>query len=195
MLSFELAGIKVTRKGLNPKLVERDFQRQLTDTTRWTRTQISKQVRAKYNVKAGLLGGGRLSRVRIRKVRLGRALVYRSTMLGLDRMSPTTFSVNTNRGKRRAVRVMVKRGHRKFVKGGFKGRSRDGKRDFIYRRVVNSSGQTEKTSSGKDKLERLYTISLAHMVGQTPLVQLSDPVAKHFFNGFEKRLAKQKPRR
>lgn len=194
MLSFELANIKVTRKGLNPKVVERDFQRQLTDTTRWTRTQISKQVRAKYNVKAGLLGGGKLSRVRIRKVRLGRALVYKSTMLGLDRMSPTTFKVSTGRGPRRGVRVMVKRGQRKFVRGGFKGKSRDRSRDFIYRRVVNSSGVTQKTSSGKDQLERLYTISLAHMVGQVPIVKLGDPVAKHFREGFDKRLAKQKVR-
>lgn len=89
---------------------------------------------------------------------------------------------------------MVRPRKRKLVKGGFRGRSRDGRRDFIYRRVADADGKTQKTSSGKDKLERLHTISLAHMVGQVPIIKLSDPVAKHFYNGFNKRLAKQKPR-
>lgn len=173
----------------NPEKFQKEHERQLTDTARKTRTIISQQVRQIYKVPAALLGGGSLSTVKIISFAGQRVLSYKANMIGLDKMSAARTAPK-GKPKRRGVKVTVKKGQRKLVKGGFLGRSRDRQREFVYRRVTDASGKTLKTRNGKDKLERLRTISTAHMVSNTPIVQRTDEVFKHFENGLRKRLEK-----
>jgi hypothetical protein len=190
MFDFELVGLQKMAKGYNPVKFDREFNRQLTDSARKARTLVSRQVRLRYNVKAGLLGGGKLSAVKIKVARGRRILLYRSTMLGLDKMSAKKVAVSSARGKRYGVNVTVKKGQRSRVKGGFLGKSRNRRNTFVFKRVVDSQGNTQKTRNGRDQLERLFTISVAHMVGQTPIAENGREIFLHFEQGFAKRLKK-----
>jgi len=191
-LNFELAGLKEMSKGFNPARFQREFDRQQVDTTRRLRTIISKQVRTKFKVPASLLGGGKLSTVRIKKVAHKRILSYRGHMIGLDKMSASPAKVVGT--KRKGVRVTVKRGNRGLVKGGFLGTPKNsitGKK-LVFKRVLNSKGKNTKTKNNKGKIKRLFTISIAHMVSDANIVKNGEEIAKHFAAGFSKRLSKIK---
>lgn len=189
MLNFQLAGFDKVAKGLDPRKVEKAFDWQLTSTARRARTLVSQQVRRSYNNRAGLaglLGGGKLSTVRIRKLKHKRVLLYRANMIGLDKMSASRV-INTTTPRTYGVNVTIRQGQRKRVKGGFLGKSRDRKRTFVYTRVGN-----QKTKNKKDKLERKFTISVAHMVGRTNVAKNGNEVVDHFAQGFKKRLDKMR---
>lgn len=193
MLDFELEGFSKMAKGFDPKKFEKQFQFQLTDTARKARTLVSQQIRRKYNVKAGLLGGGKISTVRIRKVKGRRILLYKAHMLGLEKMSATRVNVSTPRGKRFGVNVTVKKGNRQRVKGGFLGTPKNNPtKKFVFARVRNKDGSTKTTKTGKNALERKFTISVAHMVGKTDVALNGKEVYEHFSKGLSKRLAKIK---
>ncbi len=195
MFNIKAIDIGVFSKQMDPAKIRQHFDWQLTSTARKARTLISKQIRIKYTVRADRLGGSRVSNVAIRKAKNSRVLLYRAHMIGLEHMRASRVIAERVPSKKPGgkprklygVNVTVKKGRRRRVKGGFLGKSRDGRRKFVYARVPG-----EKTSTGKDKLERKLTISVAHMVGQVPIVKNSQEVHSHFTDGFFKRLRNMK---
>jgi len=193
MFAFEISGLKDMSKGINPVKFQRAFDRQQIDTVRKTRTLISKQTRRRYNVPANLLGGTKLSKVRIQKLGNSRILRYQGHMVGLEKMGAKQFLLSTgvNRsGSRRKkkkwnVKVAIKKGNRKIVQGAFFGKGKNSGATFVFKRDKN-----KKTKSGKYKLKRTFTISIAHMVAQVPVAKNNAEIARHFNDGFAKRLIK-----
>lgn len=193
MFTFEISGIKDLSKGINPIKFQREFDRQQIDTVRKARTLVSQQVRRRYDVPARLFGGTKFSKVRIQKLGNSRILRYKGHMIGLEKMKAKQYLLGTGvkrknskkQKKKWNVKVTVKRGNRRIVQGGFFGKGKNSGATFVFKRVKN-----EKTKKGKDKLKRTFTISIAHMVAQVPVAKNGAEIARHFNDGFAKRLIK-----
>jgi hypothetical protein len=123
------------------------------------RTATSKLVRARYNIKASDVKAKGLEIKRATQNHLGGALEIKGTMLPVSLFSPSGGG-QTKRGKRKPVSVMIVRGARKVVKGGFM---------HADRRVLRRKG------AERLPLDLVYTIGVPQMVGQ---LQISQEVEK-----------------
>jgi hypothetical protein len=123
------------------------------------RTAMSKLVRARYNIKASDVKAKGLEIVKATSKQLSGALAIKGTMLPVSLFSPSGGG-QTMRGKRKPVSVMIVRGARKVVKGGFM---------HADRRVLRRKG------AERLPLELVYTIGVPQMVGQ---LEISKEVEK-----------------
>jgi len=134
-LTYHGTGFKELRRRLDPKLLDRALNAAMQKTAMKVRTHISKDVRQKYNVKAGDIA----KVVKITKVKSrdgGRLIAYTSGGVGLDKFSPLKKKVKTARGLRRGVSVRIRKDRgRRLVKGAF---SADVHGTKIFRRQGDS---------------------------------------------------------
>jgi len=156
VIRYEITDLPELRRTFNPKFVDQALDRAMQVATTKTRTRLSRQVRQVYNIKAGDVSRS----VVIRKIAQGRVLVYQGRMIGLDKFTARPRKVRTAAGKRIGVTVQVRKDRgRKLVKAAF----------------IAGRGQVIFKRTGEDRLplERLFGPSIAHMIGQSDVLDIA----------------------
>lgn len=135
-LTYRGEGFEELRRKLDPKLLDKALNTAMQRTAMKVRTHISKDVRKKYNVKAGAIGKAvRISKVKSRHG--GRLIAYTGKAIGLDKFGAKEKTVKSARGQRRGatVQVLKGRGSRNMVRGGFLAPGKNGNGPFLFRRI------------------------------------------------------------
>ena len=141
-MDVTLTNIDALRKAFDPKLVKTALDRAIRTAADRVRTQISRDVRERYNIKAGDIGKA----VTLRAVNsdgvLQRLLVYTGGRISLARFGARPRVVRGGRRKYKGVTVQVLKSEaRQMVKGGFLAKGRNAKEDTpqqIFQRTGDS---------------------------------------------------------
>lgn len=125
MFSVQMTGYQAMQERVGPKVMLRTMNRTLKQTLMRTRTQLSKDVRDVYNVKARQISKA----VSIKRISWKPAhyeMIYRGTRLGFDKnYATTTFGLMSARGPRRGARVKIRHDRgRKHLHPAFKHKGR-----------------------------------------------------------------------
>lgn len=161
MFQYEITNLDKLRRKYEPKLVDKALNQALQVATTKLRTRVSRELRRRYNIKAGEVAKS----VSIRKLSDGRMLIYSGSMIGLDKFSARPKRVSTRLGKRTGVTVQVRKDQgRKQVRRGFLAKG-----GLIFKRVPG----TKMRDKNKEQIERQFTSSIAHMAGNKAIGELA----------------------
>lgn len=144
MIELKLANIDELRRALDPKLVKKALDRAISAAANRVRTQISVDVRARYNIKAGDVGKSVTLRPINQDGVVNRLLTYTGGRLSLRMFaaSGATPRIGKRTGRQLPVRVTVLKSEgRKVVQGGFlaKGLNATGETPYqIFQRLGDS---------------------------------------------------------
>lgn len=157
VLEFGFEDFEKVKRAFSPEVVEKAMRTTVTRTARKARTEVSKQIRQVYTIKAGTVK--ETVSLSSRSTPDGRVSVlqYRGGPLPIDRFSRSLRSVSTPRGRRPAVSVRVKKsGGRKLVRGGFPLRGRAAGK--------NGNPTMQRTTDDRLPIERVFSLSVPQMV-------------------------------
>jgi hypothetical protein len=164
MISLELRNLKALKSAFDPKAVDNALTRAVKTASDRVRTQISRDVRATYNIKAGDIGKA----VRVRQLRQADVptgmLVYTGGRLSLAKFGARPKKI----GKRKGVTVQVRKGSgRSLVKGAFLGAGVNSQSQIIFQRI------------GQDRLpiRKLTGPAIPTMVSQREIVDKASDMA------------------
>jgi hypothetical protein len=137
ILEFSFQDFDNVKASFDPKVVQKALRTTITRTARKARTEVSKQIRSEYTVKAKTIKDTVSLRTKRTAEDTVSILSYRGGSLPIDRFSVSQRRVSTSSGPRRGVSVRIrKNGGRKVLKGGFKLRGQ--KADPTMERVGDS---------------------------------------------------------
>lgn len=121
LLEFSFQDFDKVRGSFDPKIVRKALRTTITRTARKARTEVSKQIRQEYTVKARTIKETVSLRTERKAEDVVSILSYRGGSLPIDRFSVTQRTVRSASGPRRGVSVRIRKGGgRKVLKGGFK---------------------------------------------------------------------------
>lgn len=177
VMRVDLENVEAVKKALDPEKVEKALIRALDSAARKEKTQISKDVRSDYLIKAAEINKS----VSIRKLKSGRnparLIVWRGAAPGLHKFAPRLKKINTARGRRVGVTVQTRRSKpRSLVKGGF---------------MANVHGNRILIRKGKTRypVKRKHGPSVARMVQRTIGEEnLSARISKNVVKEFHRQL-------
>lgn len=142
MIRLTLDNVEELQRHFDPASVVKALDRSIAAAAARVRTGVSRDVRQRYNVKAGDVSRS----VTLRPVRRGevldRLLVWTGGRLGLEKFgmrTRTTYGAAPGKGrrtKRKGVTVVVLKGEgRQVVPGAFPGRGRNSQAEFAFQRI------------------------------------------------------------
>lgn len=135
MIEMTLTNIDEIRRAFDPKLVKKALDRAISTAANRVRTQISVDVRARYNIKAGDVGKSVTLRPINQDGVINRLLAYTGGRLSLRMFAAGSAapSYSKRSGRQLPVRVTVLKAEgRKQVQGGFLAKGRNAKGDTPY---------------------------------------------------------------
>lgn len=135
MIEMTLTNIDEIRRAFDPKLVKKALDRAISTAANRVRTQISVDVRQRYNIKAGDVGKSVTLRPINQDGVINRLLAYTGGRLSLRMFasSGATPRIGKRSGRQLPVRVTVLKAEgRKVVQGGFLAKGRNAKGDTPY---------------------------------------------------------------
>lgn len=163
-MDITLTNIDALRRAFNPRLVAQALDRSIRAAAERVRTQISRDVRQRYNIKAGEIGNAVTLRAVNRDGELSRLLVYTGGRLSLRKFGARPRVVHSGNRKLRGVTVQVLKSEgRKIVKGGFLAKGLNAK-DDTPEQIFQRDGDKRKMKKG-------------HYIGQMrqPIRKLTGP--------------------
>lgn len=129
-MDITLSNIAELRKAFDPKLVKQALDRSIRTAAERVRTQISRDVRERYNIKAADIGKSVTLRAVNRDGVLDRLLVYTGGRISLAKFGARPRVVRVGKRKYKGVTVQVLKAEaRQIVKGGFLAKARNAKDD------------------------------------------------------------------
>lgn len=156
MLTFTFDNFAEVKARFDPRVVQRAVRTTITRTATRAKTEVSRQIRAIYNIKAGTVNEVVRRRIERRSEETVAVLEYRGSPLPVDRFGTSTRMVNTRRGKRVAVTARVRKDRgRQIVRGAFPLRGR------------GEGGPTmERQGDGRLPIRRVFRLSVPQMLNE-----------------------------
>lgn len=154
LLQFSFQDFDKVQAAFDEDVIRKAMRTTITRTARKARTNVSKQIRREYTVKAATIKDTVSLRTEKQRADTVAVLSYRGGTLPIDRFSTSVRTVGTPRGQRRAVSARIKkRSGRKIVRGGFP--------------LRGDSGPTmERTTERRLPISRVFTLSVPQMINQ-----------------------------
>lgn len=120
MIEVKLENIDALRKAFDPKIVKQSLDRAIRTAAERVRTQISRDVRQRYNIKAGDVGKSVTLRAISQDGIVNRLLAYTGARISLARFGARPRQVRVGKRKYTGVTVQVLKAEpRQLVKGAF----------------------------------------------------------------------------
>lgn len=152
ILEFSFQNFEEVKRAFDPKIVQKAINSTIPRTARKARTEVSKQIRSVYAIKAATVKETVTLRTERKTDEVFSILSYRGASLPIDRFSTSVRSKATPKGRRTAVSARVKKsGGRKLVKGGFPLQGRTGP-------------TMKRTGDSRLPIERVFSLSVPQML-------------------------------
>jgi len=154
LLRFSFENFDEVQRAFDPEIVKKAIRTTIPRTMRKARTNVSKEVRKIYNIKAATVKEAVSLRSRRTSEETVSILEYRGGPLPLDRFGTSIRTIATDRGRRRAVSAKIKKaGRRRVVSGAFP--------------LRGDSGPTmQRQGDSRLPIERIFSLSLPQMVNR-----------------------------
>lgn len=154
LLQFGFENFEEVRRAFAPEIVTKALRSTIPRTMRKARTNVSKEIRKVYNIKAGTVKDTVSLQSRRTSDSTVSILSYRGGSLPLDRFGTSIRTISTRLGKRRAVSAKVKKGgRRRVVAGAFP--------------LKGDTGPTmQREGDSRLPIERIFSLSVPQMVNQ-----------------------------
>lgn len=142
MIDITLENIAALRRAFDPEIVKKALDRAIKTAAERVRTQISRDVRERYNIKQGDIGKS----VTLRAVKsdgvVQRLLVYTGARISLAKFGARPRNVRVGKRTYRGATVQVLKSEgRQLVKGGFLAKGLNAKDDTpqqVFQRIGDS---------------------------------------------------------
>ena len=156
MLTFTFDNFDEVKRRFEPRVVQRAVNTTVTRTATRAKTEVSRQIRAIYNIKAGTVNEVVRRRIERRSEETVAVLEYRGNPLPIDRFGTTTRTVRSRGGRRVAVSARVRKDRgRQIVRGAFPLRGR------------GQGGPTmERAGDGRLPIRRVFRLSVPQMLNE-----------------------------
>ena len=174
MIRIDISNIEQLRQQFDPVKVDKAFWSAIKKTTAKAKTQVSKEIRKIYAIKAGDVN----KHARLFRTQEGYVISYDGAPIPLHKFRPTDRTVMTARGIRKAVSVKVKKTKRRgIVKGGFQPPKFGG---AIYKRT----GKASVNDPNREAIARMYSLSVPQMVNDSVADKTLDFIAEEVNDQF-----------
>jgi len=179
MIKVDISNLEQLRKQFDPVKVDKAFWSALKRTTAKTKTQVSKEIRKIYAIKAGDVN----KHVRSYRAQDSYVIDYSGAPIPLHKFRPTARTVTTARGVRKAVSVKVKKTKRRgIVKGGFQPPKFGGP---IFKRT----GKPSAGDPSREAIAKMFTLSVPQMVNDSVAAKtfdfIQDEANDQFYRAFK----------
>jgi hypothetical protein len=165
MIKVDISNIDQLRKQFDPEKVDKAFWSALKRTTAKTKTQVSKEIRKIYAIKAGDVN----KHVRSYRAQDSYVIDYSGSPISLRKFGAKTRTVSTARGVRKGVSVKVKKTKRRdLVKSGFQISSQ--KPSPIFKRT----GKPSAGDPSREAIAKLFSLSVPQMVNDSVAAKTFD---------------------
>ena len=165
LLEFSFKNFEEVEAAFDPKIVTKAVNATIPRTMRKARTNVSKEIRKTYNVKAKTIKDTVRLESRKTSEETVSILSYRGGALPVDRFGTRVRSVSSTRGRRVGVSAKVKKGGRRgIVSGGFPLRGRTGP-------TMQRTGDPREDPrfKGDETIERVFRLSVPQMLNDEVL--------------------------